>query len=171
MQVVGIYYRHAVASQAGEDLAFGTGDIRYRTKAGEMGALGIVDQGNRWSGDIGQVGNFARMVHAHFDHGAVMFATQLQQGQWQADIVVEIAGRGQHAVLAEVGTQNRGAHLLDGCLAVAAGDANQRQVKTLAPMRRELPESQAGVDNGNQRQVGIYRCPFLRHQCANRTLR
>ena len=90
-----------------------------------------------------------------------MRVTQPEQGQRQADVVVEVAARGQHRIriAAKVRAQDRGAHFLDRGLAVAAGDAEQRNRKAGTPGGGQLAQRQARVVHRDQRQSGIGRGP------------
>ena len=102
-----------------------------------------------------------------------MRGAQLEQGQRQADVVVEVAGGGQHAVgrIAELRAQDRRAHFLDRGLAVAAGDAQQRDREAAAPVRCQGTEREARIGHGDQRQVGMGSGEFPGHQRAGRSTR
>jgi hypothetical protein len=107
-----------------------------------------------------QVGNLAGVVHAHLDHRGAMRRLKTQQHQRQADVVVEVARGRQHgefgvvAVGPGLGAQDRGGHLLHRGLAVAAGDADQRDVETGAPRGTEGTQRQARIGDHQQRQAG-----------------
>ncbi len=124
-----------------------------------MGALGIVDQRHGRPRQACQVGDLAGVVHAHLDHGGAMTGAQPQQHQRQADVVVEVADGGQHRFhrLQIVATlmlaQDGGAHLLDRGLAIAAGDADQRQIELAPPVTGQAAQRQAGVGHAQQRQA------------------
>jgi hypothetical protein len=122
-----------------------------------MGALGVVYQCHRRCGKACQVIDFAGVVHAHLDHRGAMRVAQPEQGQRHADVVVQVAAGGQYAGVgtAEVGAQDGGAHFLDRGLAIAACDTQQGYRKAAAPGRRELPQRQARIVHGEQRQARI----------------
>ncbi len=99
-------------------------------------ALGVVHQRHRGPGDAGQVRDFARMVHAQFQHGDAVFGTQPQQLQRQPDVVVQVALRGQRRIRLP-GAQDGSDHLRHGGLAVAAGHRDQGQAELGAPARSQ----------------------------------
>ena len=74
---------------------------------------------------------------------------QAQQRQRHADVVVEVAARGQ--ALAGL-REDRGDHLLGGGLAVAAGHADQRAGELLAPGARGALERRLRVRHHDLRQ-------------------
>jgi hypothetical protein len=85
------------AAQPGEDLALGQRHILHRAEAFEVGALGVVHQRHVGTREARQVVDLAGMVHAHLDHRGAMAWRAAQQHQRQADVVVEVALRRQHA--------------------------------------------------------------------------
>ena len=117
-----------------------------------MLALGVVHQGHAGAGDVGQVGDLARVVHAQLDHRRLMRGGEAQQRQRQAHVVVEVALRGQGRI-ALVGAQHGGQHLRDGGLAVAAGHGYQRQIKLSAPAGRQRAQGRQGVGHLNAGQA------------------
>ena len=68
-------------------------------------ALCVVDQGHRWLDQIGQISDLAGMVHAQFHHRNTLFGAQAQDRERQADVVVEVALRGEITALAAVSAQ------------------------------------------------------------------
>ncbi len=106
-----------------------------------MGAAGIGDGRDLGAGDTGQIGNLPRMVGTHLQDQKILFS-RLQQGQGQADVVVQVAPRRPHpARLAE----NGGDHLLGRGLAVAAGQGDDAAGEALAMGGGQLAEGQAGI--------------------------
>ncbi len=78
----------------------------------------------------GQIVDFAGMVHAHFQHCVAMRRVHAQQHERQTDVVIEIAFGGENGVIqTRFGAQNLRRHFLDGGLAVAAGNGNDRNGK------------------------------------------
>ena len=80
------------------------------------------------------------MIHPDLHGCGAMRGSQTKHGQRQADLVVEVSGRGEHVLVAEFGAQDRRRHLLHGRLAVAADDGDNRQHEAPAPERGERPE-------------------------------
>ena len=119
------------------NLAFGAGDVRRAVKtAADVRPLRIIDQRGIGAGDAGERGQLAGVVHAHFDHSVALVA-QGEQGERQADVVVEIARRCQHRIGAELGAQHGGQHFLHGGFATGAGDAEHLRVHRPPPRRRQ----------------------------------
>ena len=84
------------------------------------------------------------MVHAQLDDGNAMVLSQIEQGQWDADVIIEIALRRQ-AVLWRVDTQDGCNHLRDRGFTIAAGHRDQRQVKLGTPACGQLAKRQSGT--------------------------
>ena len=114
-----------------------------------MGAAGVGDSRDLGAGNGRQVGNLPRMVGAHLQDQIILVA-RLQQGQGQAEVVVQIAPRRPHpARLAQDG----GEHLLGGGLAVAAGEGEDAAGEPVAMGCGELAEGQSGVRHLPLRQI------------------
>ena len=111
-----------------------------------MRALRVVHHRDRGPGEPREVVDLPLVVHAHLDHGEVMALAQLEQRERHADVVVEIAlGREDLLARAGVHRQDRRQHFLDGRLAVAAREADDRQREGRAPAGGEAAECHAGV--------------------------
>ena len=98
-----------------------------------MLALRVIHQGHRGLGHGGELGDFARMVHAQFHHGDPVLGAQAQQGQGHPNRVIQITLRGQRRAIGYVLLQDGGDHLRDRGLAIAAGHGDQGQGKLCAP--------------------------------------
>ena len=94
----------------------------------QMLALGIVHQRHCGPGHAGQQRNLAGVVHAQLKHGYCLACAQPQQRQRHANVIVEVALRGQHAI-GRVSAQDGGDHLRHRGLPIAACDSNQRQLE------------------------------------------
>ena len=117
-----------------------------------MLTLGVVDQGHRGLSQLGQVGDFAGVVHAQLDHGHAVVGTQIEQGQGHANVVVQVALGGQ-GVVPRMGTQDGRDHLGHGGLAVAAGHGDQRQTELHAPTRCQLAQGDACIGHHQRGQA------------------
>ena len=103
-----------------------------------------------------QVFDFMQMVHAHFQHRITVMGVETQQHLRHANVVVEIALGGEHAVaVTTMRRQNGAQHFLDGGFAVAAGEGNNRQRKAAAPELRELCVCPQRVTHHNLRNRHI----------------
>ena len=121
-------------------------------------ALGVVHQCHGWLRQRRQPSDFARMVHAQFNHTQPVRMAQTQQRQGHPDVVVEVATGGQHLVFCcSPGgcAQNGRNHLRHGGFAIAAGHSNQRQGELAAPLLRQLPQGRFGVGYFHTRQSSL----------------
>ena len=116
-------------------------------------ALRVVDHCQRRRGDCRQARDFARMVHAHLDHGRLVLLAQAEQGQWHADFIIQVAARGQARFFAKGRRQDGRNHLLDGGLAIAAGDANDGQVEAAAPEIGDAAQRDQGIGHHDGRYL------------------
>ncbi len=157
LRVVGIEHGDAAGCQANVDLALGQRHVLHRAESFEVRALRVVHQRHGRRREARQVVDLAGVVHAHLDHCRMMLRTQLEQGQRQSDVVVQVALGRQHTLgrAAEMCAQDRRAHFLDRGLAVAAGDAQERNRETAAPGGGELAQREARVIHRDQRQAGV----------------
>ena len=128
-------------------------------------ALCVVHQCHGRPGHGGEPGDLARVVHAQFDRGDLVLRTQPQQGEWYTDIVVQVAGGGQHRLWLP-GTQDRGQHLRHGRLAIGAGDRDQAQVELGTPLRGQLPQGLPGVADFDAWQAGVIQATSGMAQCG-----
>jgi hypothetical protein len=119
-----------------------------------MGALGIGDQRHGRRTNLCQIGDFAGVIHPHFDDSGTMRAPQAQQRQRQANIVIQVAP-GRQDSGAESGFENRRNHLLGRRLAVGAGHRDHWQRETGTPGRGQSTQRQAGiVDHDGRHPAG-----------------
>ena len=114
--------------------------------------LGVVDQCHGGLGQLGQVGDLTRVVHAQLDHGHAVVGAQIEQGQGHANVVVQVALGGQ-GVVSRMGTQDGRDHLCHGGLAVAAGHGDQRQTELRTPPSRQLTQSDACIGHHQRGQA------------------
>jgi hypothetical protein len=160
-RVVGVDHRRAAGAQAVEDLALGARHLGDAAEPRQVRPLGVVHQRHGRLRQAAQVGDLAGVVHAHLDHRGAVAAVQAQQHLRQADVVVEVAGGRQHgqfrieALGLGAGPQDGGGHLLHRGLAVAAGDADQRQFEAGPPPGAQVAERQARVGHRQRRQARL----------------
>jgi hypothetical protein len=103
------------------------------------------------------------VIHAHLDHRIAVLVAQLKQHQRHADVVIEIAARGQNAGfgIRDPGSgarrlaQDQGQHFLDGGLAAAAGQTHQRHREFSAPVGAEPAQREPRVPDHDQRQLDL----------------
>ena len=105
----------------------------------------VVDQGHGRLCHRRQTRDFAGVVHPKFHHSDAVFWSQAQQGQWNANVVVEVASRGQGVLLAVGCHQDRGQHLCDRGLAIATGHGDQWQVESGTPGSGQFGQRDFGV--------------------------
>ena len=92
-RVIGIDDRSALRRQPCENFPFSARHRVHRTQSGQVCAARVVDDGDIWSCQLGQVFNFSRMAHTHLDHRIAMNGPQLKQGKWHTDVIIEISKR------------------------------------------------------------------------------
>ena len=96
MPVVGVDHGGAARRQRLEDLALGARDRLFRVEEFEVREPGVGDERDVRLREPAEVADLARVVHAHLDHRAAVAGAQLEQRERQADVVVQIAARGEH---------------------------------------------------------------------------
>ena len=137
-RVVGRKHRDA---RGGQGRQHGAVLLRHGLHAGHellVFALRVVDERHRRRRQPGQLPDLPRVVHAQFHHAHavpdLVVLAHPQQGQRQADVVVQIALGGERSG-AVASAQDGRDHLRHRGLAVAAGHRDQRQVETVPPCR------------------------------------
>ena len=171
MRVVGVDHGDTVSGQTLENLSLGASHRLHRAQTRQMGGLGIDDQRHIGPGDPGQIGDLARMVHAHLDHGVAMGSAQSEQRQRHADVVIQVALGREHLLdLASLRSQDRGNHFLHRGLAAAAGERHHGNGEAAAPVTGQLTQSKARIlDNqqtGNRPRPGRAALPARRPRPA-----
>jgi hypothetical protein len=126
-------------------------------------ALRIVDQAHRRLGDRSQLRDLARMIHAQLDDCGLVRGFQPDQRQRHADVVIQVAAGRQVLLGTELGGQDGRDHFLDRGLAIAAGDAYDRDVELAPPVRADLAERRAGIGHHQRRQREAGRQLFYHH--------
>ena len=103
------------------DLQLGLADVLLAAQVADVGQADAGDDAHVRPGAAGQPADLAGVVHAHLDDGVLRPGADLEQGAGQAQLVVLVAlgldGAAQ-------GAEGRGAELLGGGLAHAAGHAH-----------------------------------------------
>ena len=136
-------------AQARDHLAFRARHALERAEALEVLGARVGDEAHARARERHQRGHLAGAVGAHLDHREAVRGRQAQQRQRHADVVVQVAARGER--LAGL-RQDRRRHLLGGGLAVAAGHADQRAAEVRAPGARGLLERRLRVAHHDLRQ-------------------
>ncbi len=117
--------RTALSAQPFVQLALGGLDALEGAESQQVGASHVGDQAVVRPADLHQLGDVVGMAGAHLDHGDLRVRGDGQQRKGHADVVVEIALRGGHAVfLREHGRDE----VLGGGLAVGPGQADDGQL-------------------------------------------
>jgi hypothetical protein len=148
--IVLVDHGDAVRRQATVDGALLAGHLVEAAHTLEVSALGVGHQGHGRGADLRQVGDLAGAVHAHLDHRRAMPGSEAEQGQRQADVIVQVAARRQHGG-AERRLEDGGDHFLGRRLAVRAGHRDHRQVEAGAPGGGEAAEGEARIVDDDRR--------------------
>ena len=89
--LIKIEYRCTCSLEAAVNFTFRRGNTFNAAEALNVGILHIVDQYNIWLGYVTEVGNFTAGAGTHFNHGQISVAIHRQQGQWHANMIIEVA--------------------------------------------------------------------------------
>ncbi len=114
-----IQYGSAVRAQTAVNLSFGPGNPLQGTEAFNMCRQNIGDQRHLRLGQMHEIIDFTGTAGAHFYDCKTMIGSQLQKSFGDADVVVQIALRGEHR---PGGRENARHHLLDRGFTCAAGN-------------------------------------------------
>ncbi len=165
IRIIGREHGNAVGRQATDHAAVFFGNRRHARHELLMLALCVVDQRYCRFGKRCQQRNFTGMVHTQLNHGSLMAGLKPQQGQRNANLVIEIAARRQRFINTKSRDQDRGNHFFYSGLAVAAGDGNQWQRKLLPPALPYRAECDPSVVHQQCRYRQRRWCAFHHHCC------
>src|SRR6185312_4343578 len=141
--IVGVENGHAFPGQGLDELTFRPGDARDAIgKVFGVGPADVGDDADLRLRDGGEVADFAFVIHAHFEDGDFDIVSQTQDGERQAEMVVQIA---EVAAGREFGGDERGDGVFRSGLAGAAGDADDDAAPELTRAAAERLESAGGV--------------------------
>ena len=165
MVIVGINHRNTLRAQTVEYFAFGARYRFHRAQHADVCRLRVINQRHIRARKPRQIVDFADMVHAHFEYSVMMRCGHAQQHQRQTNVVIKVALGSEYGVhrfgrsanflgrLRERGqrcSQNRCQHFLDRRFAIAPGDGNNRNGKTIAPFRCQSAQRQTCVVNADR---------------------
>ena len=102
-----------------EDFPLRPGDGPEVREEGQVDGQDVGDHGDIGRGDPDELPDLARRAHPHLQDGDLVVRLEPQQGQGQAETVVEVPLGLEHAITG--GDEGRG-EILGRCLARAAGD-------------------------------------------------
>ena len=97
-----------------------------------MLTLSVVHHCNVGLGYVSKPGNFSRVIHTQLDHCNLMVVVQTQQGQRDADVVIEITFGRKHR-LRPIDAKYRRDHLCDRGLAITACHGDEWQFELRSP--------------------------------------
>ena len=113
----------------------------------QMLTLRVIDQGYRGVNHCRQHGNFSGMIHTQLDNSNLVVLPQAQQGHRNANIVIQIAARGQRGAVRPFSGQDGGQHLRDRGFSVATRNGNQRHIVLRTPGVGQRAQREASVRN------------------------
>jgi hypothetical protein len=149
-RIVCVQHRDGILAKCGDQIAFFACDLLAAPQVLDVRGANVCEQAHRWLGDVGEPCDFAAVVHSELHHHAFVRLLASQQGQWEAELVVEVplvlqAGR-RHR-------QNCSAHLLRGRLPVASGNGHHRPREAGSMPLGEFAQGDGGVVHTNHGQV------------------
>ncbi len=121
---------------------FSLDDPFEAAKAFEVGAAHVGDKAEVGVGDAAEVGNLSRVAGPHLYDGNLCIGGDGEEGEWHAEVVVEVAGGGVGAVAFGQDSVDK---LLGGGLAVGAGDAYERDGELAAVVSGQLLKGSENV--------------------------
>ena len=133
-----------------QDFTLGARYALDRPESLEVSRTSVGNDNNVRGGESRQIGDLAGMIGAHFDHCEPVVLVDSREHQRHADVVVEVAVRGERRSLA---AETGGDKLLERRLAIASRNADNRHVAFAPPGRAESAERHSGVvdlDLGNR---------------------
>ncbi|MNN42299.1 hypothetical protein D3C81_1564700 [compost metagenome] len=98
------------------------------------------------------VGNFAQARGTQLDHRSGMFRRQFEQGQRNAEVIIQVATGRQHCTAR---AQDARKHFLDRGLAAGTGNGCNGLGERGAVQRTELPQRLTGVADQQLRQRAV----------------
>ncbi len=154
VRAAGRQHGQAVRGQCRHQLALGPGQVRGRVEELEVHGPHRGHDPDPRPGQLGQPRDLARRLHPHLqDQGAVL-GLELEDGQWDAGLGVEVAvglpGR-------QPGAEGGGGELLGRGLAVAPGHAHHERVHAVQHVACKRVEGLPGVpraDHGHPSTSG-----------------
>src|SRR5262249_41845725 len=118
--------------------------------------------------DLCQRPNFSRMRHPHLNDGYVVLRLELQQHEWQAEVVVEVAFGLKHAKLR---TQNMSDGFFCRCLSGGTSDPDQRLTPNLTYACGEsLQGDERVIDRQQARLIRVTMQFIFAHDGRDRAL-
>ena len=161
--IVGIEHHEALLRHGLGESAFLQRDGFARAHVFDVGDTDVRDDSRIGRGDGGQRSDLAGMVHAHFKHAAGVALAQLQNAQWQTNVIVKIALGGADLVL---GGHHTAGQILGRRLAIRTGDAEDKGLVPGTIVACQLLEAGEGVgdmDHGAGQGVPALRQPANHH--------
>jgi hypothetical protein len=108
----------------------------------------------RWLQDSAQRIDLARMVGPDFNNRHVIRRPKLKDGQWNTDVIIQIARRMDNTVLSR---QHLSDHLLCRRLSVASSDSNHRETELSSVDPSELAKRFCRILNNKHRHLSLVR--------------
>src|SRR5579884_2244523 len=127
--VVGIQNRGAGFEQSFDEFALGARDLRNRVEEFEVNRGDAGYDAGFGLREAGEGGDLAQVRHAHLDYGDFMLGLEPQQHERQAEVVVQIADRLEHAI---PGRKKMSDRVLRSGFARRSRDADDRLAPELA---------------------------------------
>ena len=152
-----VYRQRLIQRTLGFGHAFNTAHPRKMRRRNER------DEADIGPRDGSQIGYVARLAGTHLEDGVLGVFRHRQQAQWQAQLVVVVAGADMRAAMPG---QDRGDQRLHRGLTVGAGDANHAHVALSTHCTGQIAQRQRTVIDHDLRQYAV---DLVCHQRRHRT--
>ena len=140
--VVGVEDDVAGGGDVDGEGGFFPGDVFLGAEELDVGVSDVGEDGSVGAGDVDEGFDFASVIHAHLGDGAGVLVTEREEGEGEADVVVEIAFGGEER---EVLGEDGGGEVLGGGFAVAAGESDDERVVPGAIGAGEVLQGEEGI--------------------------
>lgn len=144
------------SSEEAVELGLGMDNSFKRAEALEVGLADIGDKAKVGLSDSTQGIDLARMAGSHFDDSHLGIGRDSEDGERDAEMIVEITSGGMGAILAREDGKGK---FLGGSFAVGAGDADKWNRQLLSVVTREVLQSRQDIGDEDtavvEEKVGV----------------
>ena len=141
-RVVRVQHRSTAGSEPGQQRALFAQHPLQGAEPFQVGRADVGDEPHVRGADLGQPRDFTGQVGAELEDRPCVPRLEVEQGEGDADLVVQVFRRFQHR---KPPGQDGGGHPARAGLAVGAGDGDHRGRRALAVIGRQVPQGAGRV--------------------------